>query len=77
LLNFRPAGRSRNEPRSLGDTYYKSAEDPPPDAQDEVEVIAIPVGAFADPGFPPPVFSVYEARKHAWVRIPENIEHMD
>lgn len=40
-------------------------------------VIALPVGAFADPGFPPPVFSVYEARKHAWVRMPENIEHMD
>ena len=39
--------------------------------------IAIPVGAFADPGFPPPVFSVYEARKHAWVQLPEHIEHMD
>jgi hypothetical protein len=40
-------------------------------------VIAVPVGAFAEPGFPPPVFSVYESRKHAWVRMPENIEHMD
>ena len=39
--------------------------------------IAIPVGAFADPGFPAPVFSVYEVRKHPWVGLPENIEHMD
>jgi hypothetical protein len=38
--------------------------------------IAIPVGAFADPTFPPPVFSVYEARKHPWVGLPEAIEHM-
>ena len=38
--------------------------------------IAIPVGAFAEPGFPPPVFSVYEERMHAWVSLPEGIEHM-
>lgn len=30
---------------------------------------AIAVGAFADPGFPPPRFSVYEDRKHPWVDI--------
>jgi hypothetical protein len=30
---------------------------------------AIPVGAFADPGFPPPAFSVFEERKHPWVVI--------
>ena len=40
------------------------------------DVIAIPVGAFADPGFPAPAFSVYEERKHGWVRVPENIEHL-
>ncbi len=40
-------------------------------------VTAVPVGAFADPDFPPPVFSVYEARKHAWITLSENIEHMD
>lgn len=39
-------------------------------------VIAVPVGAFADPGFPPPVVSVYEDRMHTWVRMPENVEHM-
>lgn len=38
--------------------------------------VAIPVGAFAEPGFPAPTFSVYEERKHAWVSLPENIEHM-
>jgi hypothetical protein len=38
--------------------------------------IAIPVGTFAEPGFPPPTFSVYEERMHLWVGLPENIEHM-
>ncbi|WFE88242.1 GFA family protein [Roseibium porphyridii] len=39
-------------------------------------VIAIPVGAFADPEFPSPRFSVYEHRKHSWVTVPgENVEH--
>ena len=40
-------------------------------------VVAIPVGAFADPDFPQPRVSVYEARKHCWVRIPDDIEHLD
>ena len=40
------------------------------------ENIAIPVGAFAEPGFPEPSFSVYEERMHAWVGLPANIEHM-
>lgn len=40
-------------------------------------VVAVPVGAFADPAFPAPTFSVYEARKHAWVRAPEAAERMD
>ena len=39
---------------------------------------AIAVGAFADPDFPPPVYSVYEERKQAWVDIVgEGIEHHD
>ena len=33
------------------------------------DLIAIPVGAFADPSFPPPRFSVWENRKHGWVEI--------
>jgi hypothetical protein len=35
--------------------------------------IAVPVGAFADPGFPPPVRSIYESRKHSWVVMPDSI----
>lgn len=39
---------------------------------------AIPLGAFADPSFPPPSYSVYEGRKHSWVTISsEGIEHFD
>jgi hypothetical protein len=30
---------------------------------------AIPVGAFADPAFPSPVYSVYEGRRHRWLAI--------
>jgi hypothetical protein len=41
------------------------------------DMIAIPVGAFADPTFPAPRVSVYEARRHAWVGIPEDAEHID
>jgi hypothetical protein len=37
------------------------------------DFVGIPVGAFADPGFPGPVFSVYEARRHAWVELPGNV----
>lgn len=32
--------------------------------------IGIPVGAFADPEFPMPSFSVYEMSKHSWVPLP-------
>jgi hypothetical protein len=39
-------------------------------------LIAIPVGAFADPKFPSPTFSVYEERMHSWVSLPPDIEHM-
>ena len=54
---------------TCGATVYYEIDDMP-------GLIAIPVGAFADPGFPPPVFSVYEARKHAWVQLPKHIDHM-
>ncbi|PXV58990.1 Uncharacterized conserved protein [Dyella jiangningensis] len=35
--------------------------------------VSVAVGAFADPTFPPPEDSVYEHRRHAWVRLPENV----
>jgi hypothetical protein len=39
--------------------------------------VAIPIGAFADPDFPTPGFSIYEERKQHWVRIMGNdVEHM-
>jgi len=39
-------------------------------------LIAVPVGAFAQANFPAPAFSVYEDRKHAWVSVPDNVEHL-
>jgi hypothetical protein len=35
----------------------------------EPRLIAVPVGAFADPGFPPPTRTVYEPRRHPWVSV--------
>ncbi|NPC71508.1 GFA family protein [Corallococcus exiguus] len=50
--------------------YYVSSQQP--------ELVAIAVGAFTDPNFPAPVFSVYEERSHPWA-VPRGIpmEHMD
>jgi hypothetical protein len=47
--------------------YYIGAEDP--------DLIAVAVGAFAEPGFPPPSRSVWEERMHSWVAAPEAAEH--
>jgi hypothetical protein len=44
---------------------------------DTADLITVAVGAFADPAFPVPSFSVYEERRHAWVSIPEGAERMD
>jgi hypothetical protein len=43
----------------------------------EQDVVGVPVGGFADPAFPPPMRSVYEARRHDWVVVPAAIEHYD
>jgi hypothetical protein len=40
------------------------------------ERITVAVGAYADPDFPAPRHSVYEDRKHAWVNVPGDVEHM-
>ena len=45
--------------------------------QAEPDTIAIPIGAFADPTFPAPRVSVYEARRHSWVTVPDGVEHFD
>ena len=34
-------------------------------------MIAVPVGAFADPTFPPPRVVVYTGRRHPWATMPE------
>lgn len=36
---------------------------------------AVAIGAFADPTFPAPTFSMYEECKHKWVEITGDIEH--
>ena len=53
-----------------GSTVYYTLENHP-------DVIAIPVGAFADSDFPEPDVSVYESRRHTWVRIPPSAEKFD
>lgn len=39
----------------------------------ESEWVAVAVGAFADPDFPPPQDSVYDCRRHSWVRLPAGL----
>lgn len=43
------------------------------------DMIMIPVGAFAEPEFPPPIVSVYNVRRHPWAAMPalDDIEHHD
>ncbi len=40
------------------------------------DLIAIALGAFADPAFPAPTVSVYDARRHPWVSL-SNIEVLE
>lgn len=38
--------------------------------------VAVAIGGFADPNFPPPQDSVYDCRRHPWVRLPaETVVH--
>ncbi len=46
------------------------------EAEGQEAWLAIPVGAFADPGFPAPTVSVYEERMHGWVVPPPGAEHI-
>jgi hypothetical protein len=41
------------------------------------DLVAVPIGAFADPSFPPPRVSVYESRRHPWVTVPAGAERDD
>jgi hypothetical protein len=53
-----------------GATVYIASDSTP-------DVFVIPVGAFADPGFPSPTVSVWEERMHDWVQLPATIEHIE
>lgn len=54
-----------------GATVYYSFDTRP-------DLVAVPVGAFADPSFPAPTFFVYEARRHPWAILPAlQGEHLD
>ena len=37
------------------------------------KAVSVAVGAFADPQFPAPKVSVYDCRRHPWVRLPDGI----
>lgn len=54
-------------PRCGATVYYEP--------KDLAAFIVVPVGAFADPGFPAPTVSVYEERMHGWVVPPADAEH--
>jgi hypothetical protein len=44
---------------------------------DAPDVVAVPIGAFADPAFPQPTVSVFESRRHPWVAVPAEMKHHD
>ena len=44
---------------------------------DAPDLIAVPVGAFADPSFPRPTVSVFDSRRHPWLAVPAAIERHD
>jgi hypothetical protein len=43
----------------------------------EQRSVSVAVGAFADPGFPPPQVSVYDRRRHPWVQLPPRTKAYD
>ena len=55
---------------ACGSTVYYQLEKAP-------DLLAIPIGAFADPQFPMPQFSFYESRQHEWVTLEGPLERSD
>jgi hypothetical protein len=43
--------------------------------ENKVDTLGIPVGAFADPNFPPPVRSVWEQSQHPWCAYNIELQH--
>jgi hypothetical protein len=62
--------RTYNFCPDCGATVYYRLESIP-------DAVAVPIGAFADPNFPPPRISIWEARRHPWVTLPADVEHHD
>jgi len=65
-------GRARHFhfcPECGATVYYRLADAP--------DAIAVPIGGFADPSFPAPRISIYEARRHPWLSLPPDMEHHD
>lgn len=64
------------EPRTFrfcpdcGATVYYTIESVP-------DMVAVPVGAFADPTFPTPERSIYESRQHPWLSPLDVAERWD
>ena len=55
---------------TCADTIYYTNEGMP-------DHVAVPVGAFADPTFPPPQLAVYSVRCHPWLTLASTIEELD
>ena len=56
-------------PTCASTVYYQMMSDP--------EVIAVAVGMFNDSNFPSPHYSVYEGRKHSWIQLTGDMDHID
>ena len=41
------------------------------------ESVSVAVGAFTDPDFPAPRVSVYDSRRHHWLRLPAGLKTFD
>lgn len=54
-----------------GTTLYHTEEG------QEASFVLVAVGAFADPDFPAPQDSVYDCRRHGWVRLPPGMATYD
>lgn len=43
---------------------------------EDATFVAVPIGAFADPGFPAPSLSIYGHRMHPWVTLSDVVQHV-
>jgi hypothetical protein len=62
-------GRTFHFCPECGSTVFYTTDSQP-------DLVAVAIGAFADPSFPQPTISVWEERRHPWVGLPEPMEHV-